>query len=133
MLGVLQQVNAVPGVLGSLVCDEDGRLFGHSFPPMFDQEMLEEAALQVGECAAGLTALDDRVGFVDLRYQDSRILVKPLKSRLLMLFCQKSVNLQYLTITLRVAVKKLERLLEQAPPPAAQAALPRLMPNQAPF
>jgi predicted regulator of Ras-like GTPase activity (Roadblock/LC7/MglB family) len=129
MLGVLQQINGVAGVMGSLVCDEDGRLVAHSFPPLFDQGMLNEAALQVGECIAGLAAMDERVGMVDLRYHDSRILVRPLSRRLLMLFCQKTVNLQYLNITLRVAAKKLERLLDEAPP----AVTPHLMPGRAPF
>ena len=132
MLAVLQQLNAVPGVMGSLVCDDDGGLLVHSFPPLFDQGMLKDAASQVGECLAGLTAMDERLGMVDLRFQESRILVRPLSRRLLLLFCQKSVNLQYLNITLRVASKKLERLLDEVRPVSPQPA-PQLMPTQAPF
>jgi predicted regulator of Ras-like GTPase activity (Roadblock/LC7/MglB family) len=114
MINVLHQLNAVPGVMGSLVCDDDGKLLAHAFPPLFDSSLLEEAAAMLGSAAPGLPGFDERGGgLVELRYQDARILFKPVFSRFLLLFCQSSVNVSYLNITLKVAVKKLEKLLDQ--------------------
>ena len=137
MIAVLQQINTVPGVMGSLVCDDDGRMVAHSFPPLFDSPMLQEASTLVGECAYGLQSVDDTMTFLDLRYHEGRILIKPVASRFLLLFCQKTVNLQFLSLTLKVAIKRIEKQLVGSPQPAAPSfvppTMPLSMPSQAPF
>jgi predicted regulator of Ras-like GTPase activity (Roadblock/LC7/MglB family) len=127
MVSVLQQLNAIPGVMGSLVCDEDGKLLGDVFPPLFDKSMLEEAATLISNSVPALPGLEDGTGVVELRFQETRILIKPLVSKFLLLFCQSSINISYLNITMKVAVKRLEKLIEQiaaqpvapSPPPVA--------------
>lgn len=100
--------------MGSMVCDEEGRLLVHAFPPLFNKPMLEEAAIIIGSSASGLPGFDEGgSGLVELRFQDTRILLKPLVSRVLLIFCQNTINVPYLNITLKVAVKRLEKLLEQ--------------------
>ena len=36
MQALLRQLNAVPGVVGTMVCDQDGRVLAHAFPPMVE-------------------------------------------------------------------------------------------------
>lgn len=121
---VLQQLNAVPGVIGSFVCDGAGELLAHAFPPLFDVSIIRRAAGQVVAQRGGLCGAAGSAELVDLRYADGRILVKPLREAFLLLLCTKSLNLQVLTISLNVAKGKLEALLPSAAAAAPASAAP---------
>lgn len=107
---VLQQINTLPGVVGSLVTDADGRVAASVFPPLFDEPIIKEATGSLAAISERLQ-LGDSLDLLDLRYANGRILVKPLAGGLLMLLCTKDVNLQVLAISLNVAMKKLEKLV----------------------
>lgn len=107
---VLQQINTLPGVVGSFVALADGRVAAAVFPPLFDQPIIEEAAGSLAAIRERLQ-LGESLDLLDLRYANGRILVKPLAGGLLLLLCAKEVNLQVLAISLNVGMKKLEKLL----------------------
>ena len=111
MQAVLNQINSVPGIIGSMVCDEDGRLSAQVFPPLFDTNMLEEAAVVLADSTFGLQGSTGAVDLLDLRYGDARIVVKPMPESFLLLLCTKAVNMQLLAISLNIAIKKLEKLI----------------------
>jgi predicted regulator of Ras-like GTPase activity (Roadblock/LC7/MglB family) len=125
MQAVLTQINSVPGIVGSMLCDEDGKLAAHIFPPLFDSSLMSEAAAALADSALGLQSATGTVELIDLRYNDARIVVKTMPQSFLILLCTKAVNMQLLTISLNVAIKKLEKLFaaykvqEQAVPVAA--------------
>src|SRR6266542_2967202 len=119
MESVLTQLNLVPGVVGSMVCDPEGRLLAQAFPALFDEPMLHEAAKAVSDATAGLKTTAGGVGMVDLRYRDARVVLKPLAGANMLFLCNASLNLQSLVISSSVAVPKLERLV------ASRAAAPR--------
>jgi predicted regulator of Ras-like GTPase activity (Roadblock/LC7/MglB family) len=112
MHALLSQLRAVPGVVGCMVSDPEGRLVAQAFPPLFDGSMLLEAARTLADASAGLETACGPVGMVDLRYADARIVVKPLSGASLLFLCAKGMNLQPLAISAAVAAPKLERLLE---------------------
>jgi hypothetical protein len=62
------------------------------------------------ECTHGLQ-IAQTLDILDLRYAEGRIIIKAFPGAMLCLLCAKNVNLQVLTITLNMAVKKLESLL----------------------
>lgn len=123
---VLQQINTLPGVVGSFVILADGRVAAAVFPPLFDQPIIEEAAGSLAAIRERLQ-LGESLDLLDLRYANGRILVKTLAGGLLLLLCTKEVNLQVLAISLNVGMKKLEKLLlagetVAASPPELQEA-----------
>lgn len=124
MDNVLQQINTVPGVIGSLVCGAAGEVVAHAFPPLFDLSILQGVAATVADPGTGVRNSAGAFDLVDLRYQDGRIVVKPLQEAFLLLLCTKAINLQVLAISLNVAKGKLESLIENGgteAPPAAPA------------
>jgi predicted regulator of Ras-like GTPase activity (Roadblock/LC7/MglB family) len=121
---VLKQLGTVPGVVGSMVCDLDGGLVSKTFPSLFDDEVLASAARILVDGAAGLETVTGKVGMIDLRYADARILVRPMAGAHLVLLCAAQTNLQLLNISTSVAVPKLERLVAARPPPAPVQAAP---------
>jgi predicted regulator of Ras-like GTPase activity (Roadblock/LC7/MglB family) len=118
MQTVLSQLNAVPGVIGSLVCDEDGRLLANVFPPLFDAELLGDAARCLADGVAGLDFSPDTSQDLDLRFGEARIVVRPLPRATLLVLCSKATNHQFLALSASVAVTKLARLRNA---PAAEA------------
>ncbi len=123
MQTVLGQLNAVPGVVGSLVCGGDGRLLGQAFPPVFDTTALAGTAKVLAESSAGLETVTGSVRMIDLRYGNARIVVRSLAGAQLLCLCSPAMNLQPLAISASVAAPKLEKLVADltAPAPGATA------------
>jgi predicted regulator of Ras-like GTPase activity (Roadblock/LC7/MglB family) len=117
MQSVLNQLVTVPGVVGGMVYDADGALLSKTFPPLFDDTLLANAARVLVDGAAGLETVTGKVGMLDMRFADARIVVRPMAGAHLVLVCAAQTNLQLLNISTSVAVPKLERLVAALPPP----------------
>jgi predicted regulator of Ras-like GTPase activity (Roadblock/LC7/MglB family) len=110
MQDILRYINSVEGVIGSAVFNDHGVVVDHAFPPLIDTNSLKTAVGLVLECTHGLQ-IAQTLDILDLRYAEGRIIVKAFPGAMLCLLCAKNVNLQVLTITLNMAVKKLETLI----------------------
>jgi predicted regulator of Ras-like GTPase activity (Roadblock/LC7/MglB family) len=110
---LLDELSGVPGVVGSLVSDAEGRLVGHAFPKLFDAQVMEEAAKIVSDASAGLEAVTGSLSAADFRFGELRLFVRQLNGAALLILCAKSVNLQLLTISSSVAARKIEKLLAE--------------------
>ncbi|GFE57930.1 roadblock/LC7 domain-containing protein [Geobacter sp. AOG1] len=127
MKEILHQVNGVPEVVGSLVCDTTGQVLAHDFPPLFDSSIVQKAASLLTDKSLSLQNDVGLNGTLDLRYSDGRIIARELRGGLLMVLCTKAVNLAILNISLNVAKSKLEEVLlspttDTAPATSAAAA-----------
>ncbi len=122
MQTVLGTLNSMPGVMGSMVCDSEGRVRAHSFPAPFEPTALQEMATVLTDGAVGLETVTGRIDLVDLRYGESRVFVKPMTGGLVVLLCGRAVNVPLLGISISVATRKLEKLL--APPEVDAAPAP---------
>jgi predicted regulator of Ras-like GTPase activity (Roadblock/LC7/MglB family) len=121
MQAVLSQLNtAVPGVVGSMLCDGDGQLLAQAFPPTFDTSRLKEAAAVLADRAAALGTVLGTVGTLDLRYASTRIVVKAADGVRLLFVCAPNVNLPLLSLSASGAIRR----LEQRAAPAVAAAQP---------
>ena len=121
----LRQIKTVPGTLGCMVYDDQGHLVSHVFPSIFDQKMLGAAVATVSENLPGLKDYTGGVRMIDFRFQNGRIVVKPVDGGCLVILCEGTVNLQSLIISLNLAVKQVEKSLKTAGPvsqPASVAA-----------
>lgn len=114
MREVLTQLNAVPGVVGSFVCGSGGELMVHAFPPLFDESIVRQASAAVADRNSGVRTAAGSFDLLDFRYNDGRIIIKPLSEAFLLLLCTKAINLQVLTISLNVAKGKLDSLIAAA-------------------
>ncbi len=122
MQTLLNHLNAVPGVVGTLVCGPDGQLIASAFPPVFDERVLSDVARAVAEGTAGLGTVTGSVRMLDLRHASARIVARPVTGATLLFLCSPSMNLQPLDISASVAVPKLERLVAEAPAGGPRAA-----------
>jgi predicted regulator of Ras-like GTPase activity (Roadblock/LC7/MglB family) len=107
---LLRQLNAVPGVIGSMVCDQEGQLLAHAFPPNLDVASIERAAAALGERTAALQTALGPVGMIDFRYANSRIVVKALSGVRVLFLCSPSINLQLLAMSTSGVSRQLEKV-----------------------
>jgi len=129
MRALLSQLNAVPGVIGSVVCDAEGRLLAHAFPPTFDPQRLQDAALALADRSAALESALGTVGMLDLRYASARVVVRAMPGARLLFLCSPALNLELLAMSAAAALRGLERMLaSHKAAPAAPADGPAAAP-----
>ena len=126
---ILQQLNSVPGVVGSLVCGRDGVMSACAFPPLFDTAMIEGVSSSVADPAGGILKAAAQADLLDFRYGEGRVIIKPIQDAFVVLLCTKKINLGVLTISLNVAKGRLESLMASAREtrPKAAAVSPGLL------
>jgi predicted regulator of Ras-like GTPase activity (Roadblock/LC7/MglB family) len=117
MENVLGQLITVPGVVGGMIYGQDGTILSKAFPPLFDDALLSNAARVLVDGTSGLETVTGKVGMVDMRFGDARIVVRCMSGAQLVLLCAAQTNLQLLNISTSVAVPKIERLVAALPPP----------------
>ena len=116
MQTMLHSLHSVKGVIGGLISDEAGEILAHTFPPVFDISTLQTTSSILNNDLVGLRYATGSVKLIDFRFELGRVIVKPLPKHNLLLLCESNLNLQLLTITVNVAVKKIERLILSKPP-----------------
>ncbi|MFN2269701.1 MAG: roadblock/LC7 domain-containing protein [Anaerolineae bacterium] len=126
MENILKDINAVVGVTGSFVCNEDGQVLSRLMPSVFDDQMLSNVSRTMAQTVAGLKiAQQSEVGDIDLLYNDGRLVVKDVGEGCLCILCVKRINVPLLNLTANVAVKKLRGKLKEAEPVAAAEVTPQ--------
>jgi predicted regulator of Ras-like GTPase activity (Roadblock/LC7/MglB family) len=93
-----------------MVCDLDGRLLAHAFPPTIDADTIDRAAAAVGERAAALQAALGPVATIDLRYANSRVVMRAMGRARVLFLCAPSINLQLLAMSAAGVLRQVERL-----------------------
>jgi predicted regulator of Ras-like GTPase activity (Roadblock/LC7/MglB family) len=122
---ILQDINAVVGVTGSLVCDKEGALIARALPSVYDETMLLPTTRTLSQTMEGLEATRRRkVHELDLVFREGRIVVKNLRYGLLCILCVRNINVPLLNLTANLAARKLSQVLKEREPtsPSAPAA-----------
>jgi predicted regulator of Ras-like GTPase activity (Roadblock/LC7/MglB family) len=141
MRKILQQIHTTPGVIGSLVCDLEGRLIAELVPPSIDKRLVAVILNSIKENSSILNKPDSGIKKFDLPYDDTTVVAKAFSRGFLLLFCARGFNRS----TIQIALNKSAQSLEAAREPMIEevqdvvAALPKpaspfLMPmNISPF
>ena len=121
MQAVLKNLHSVPGVIGGLLSNNSGKIMAHSFPDNYDQDTLNEITSNLFDNIEGLREATGGARLLDLRYAMGRIVIKKISNLLLVLLCEKDLNIQLLTLSANVAGKKLEKIAQDMQPTPADA------------
>lgn len=130
---VLQQINQVQGVVGCLVCNNEGEVLANAFPPIFDMHILQNAAGLSMDSVAALNEYTGGVDLIDLHCSEGRILIKNMPQGFLLLLCAGTFNMQMLNISMNVAAGKLNASLasgSHSPLSPARADVGQLSPTK---
>jgi predicted regulator of Ras-like GTPase activity (Roadblock/LC7/MglB family) len=123
---ILRDINAVVGVTGSFVCNQEGQVVARALPAVFDEAMLALVGRTATLTVAGLQTLRrHKAGDLDLLYGGGRVLVKNLRYGCLCILCVPRINVPLLNLTANVAARKLSAMLkEQTSAPQPTPAQP---------
>jgi len=128
MQALLGQLNALPGVVGSMLCDDRGQVLADLFRTQIDRTASQRAAEILADNASGLATVGGPVTMLSMRFADGRMLIRRLAGGHLLLLCSPSVNPQPVTLLAAATAPKLERLVAEREPPARPAAPPAAAP-----
>jgi len=122
----LQQLAAVPGVVGSMVFDRSGAVITSAFPPVFDTAGLHQLAAQLSGDGYFQEWTSGEQAALDLRYADGHVLLRSLDASWLLVLCTPHSNAQLLAMSLTQVVRRLRIPIGHpaasrgaTPPPAA--------------
>jgi len=116
MQSILSDVNAVEGVTSSFIFGEAGNILAQLVSPGLDQA---DPSAAVGEVVSRIVAAakagsQQKLGDIDLMYDDGRIILKLLGGEgCLCIVCVNQINLSLLNLTANLAVKKLEQMIRE--------------------
>lgn len=125
---LLKEINAVHGVIGSLICRSDGSVAAFALPESFDATQVDTAARIASQTFNALEASAQRVWEADLVFGQARLVLKNLMTGVLVIVCQRNINVPLLNATANVVAKKIAADLkpvkpELVPPPIVVAGL----------
>ncbi|HVO18039.1 MAG TPA: hypothetical protein VMU15_02210 [Anaeromyxobacter sp.] len=131
----LQQLAAVPGVVGSLIFDAAGKVQASAFPAVFDSWGLAQLAAQLAADAFFQEWMAGDQGLLTLRFVDGQVALRSLGGAYALVFAGAQANEQLLSMSLA----QLARRLQARPPPpvspppsAAAEGIPVLTPVRPP-
>ncbi|MFL7793732.1 MAG: roadblock/LC7 domain-containing protein [Anaerolineae bacterium] len=111
---ILQDINAVLGVTGSFVCDAKGQVMARLLPNTLDPKLVTPAARTIAQTIEGLKVTQqDKVGDIDLLYDNGRLIIKSLDGSYLCIMCVQRINVPLLNLTANVAAKKLGKMIKE--------------------
>ncbi len=132
----LTEINSLLGVIGSFVCDADGRLVAQALPDAYDGDKLSVTARVVAQTLQALETSGQRVTDMDLQFESGRLILKNLRGGTLAILCARNINLPLLNMTASITAKKIAAQLKpkaaaaprepkaSPPPPAPAPATP---------
>ncbi len=125
MQALLDDLNLLPGVVGSMFCDAQTGVLWRAFPAEFDERSLFAVASALAVSTPELKPVTGPIGVLDLRYREARVLIRPVGEASLVVLCTRSANVREVLAFASVACKKFERLQRPgATGPVVPSAVP---------
>jgi len=103
----LQQLAAVPGVVGSFVFDRQGGVVASVFPPVFDETGLRALADRLAADGYFQEWMGGENAALELRYADGHVLARGVDGAWLLVLCTAQANPQLLAMSLTQVVRRL--------------------------
>ena len=103
----LQQLAAVPGVVGSLVFGAGGEVLSSAFPAVFDAGGLQHLSERLASDGYFQEWMAGENGALELRYLDGNVVVRTVGRSWLLVLCTAQANAQLLSMSMTQVVRRL--------------------------
>jgi predicted regulator of Ras-like GTPase activity (Roadblock/LC7/MglB family) len=117
----LEQLAAIPGVVGGLLFGPDGEVFASRFPAVFDPAGLAELASRLAADAWLRASAAGEGRALELRYGDGTVMIRSVADAWLLVLCTTQANAQLVSMALTQAVRRLRASV--GPTPSARDRL----------
>lgn len=116
---VLAPIRDIDGVHGSFVLDVDGELLGRDLPPMFGNDVLQEAGSRVARLWSAFSALESALpsdtDTLRVRYGDHQVYVRGLSRGCLCVLTASQANAAALRMAANLVARQLGSLSSVIP------------------
>jgi predicted regulator of Ras-like GTPase activity (Roadblock/LC7/MglB family) len=124
-LGTLKDV---PGIMGSFVLTEDGRVVAREIPTMFDDPALAEVSGRLTRLRDTFAAVGDRLEVAIVRFRDHKLYLKSLGDGMLCIVAEGGVNMPALRMAANLVGRRIGPALERvSQEPQFPPAVPQLV------
>ena len=133
MKDILNDINAMVGVTGCFICNDDGEVIASALPNLFDENLLSTVGRTMTQTMVGLaTARRRKISDIDLVYSEGRLIAKNLGEGCLCILCVRRINVPLLNLTANLAVKKLRAKVAKKKGSKSTKAAPGVPPETLP-
>jgi len=108
MENILKDMNDLPGVRGSFICDGDGTVISTAMPDAYSSQ-IGHAGREVVQVIALLHMLGEETDVVDFLFSDGRILVNGFKDFSLIVFCEPDTDIAMVRLESNVTLGEIRR------------------------
>ncbi|TKJ31275.1 MAG: hypothetical protein CEE40_01855 [Chloroflexi bacterium B3_Chlor] len=103
----LAEINGVPGVRGSFICDSRGEMIVSAVATGLDAA-LDGVGREVTQTMAALEMIGEAKSELDFAYSRTRVVVHDLEKAVLIVLCEPKVDISLLRLTLNVVTTRLK-------------------------
>jgi predicted regulator of Ras-like GTPase activity (Roadblock/LC7/MglB family) len=127
MKDLLESLAARSGVNAAFICDREGRTLAAALSDSGPQRSSEPLASIISQANTTLHSLKrGRMAEIEWVYSDGRVLVRGVGEALLCLVCERSVNLQLLSMKIDEVLEKIESAITAIPHEPSPQEISRL-------
>ena len=108
MENILKEMNELPGVRGSFVCDREGAVLSTAMPEPYLTQV-ERIGREVVQVVALMQMLGEETDILDFLFSDGRILVNGLRDFSLIVFCEPDVDISMVRLRSNVTLGEIRR------------------------
>jgi predicted regulator of Ras-like GTPase activity (Roadblock/LC7/MglB family) len=108
MENILKDMNDLPGVRGSFICDGDGTVISTAMPHAYSSQ-IGHVGREVVQVIALLQMLGEETDVVDFLFSDGRILVNGFKDFSLIVFCEPDTDIAMVRLESNVTLGEIRR------------------------
>jgi hypothetical protein len=108
MEDILNEINELPGVRGSFLCDGNGTVISSVMPEIYGREV-GDIGREVVQVISLLQVLGEETDVLDFLFSDGRILVNGLPDFSLIVFCDPLIDISMLRLKTNVALAEIRR------------------------
>ena len=99
----LQEINELGGVLGCLVCNNQGEVIASAPPPSLNKSILENVSRHCIEMLSSGTEVVPGLGEMVFYFEQRRLYILDQKKAVLIVICTPSTDMSLLRMTINVA------------------------------
>jgi len=108
MEDLLREINQLPDVRGSFICDGNGLVLSSAMPETDPQEV-DNIGREVVQVVALLQMLGEETGILDFLFSDGRILVNGLADLSLVVLCEPNIDISMVRLKSNVTLAEIRR------------------------
>ena len=111
MKRILESINKVEGVIGSVVVNDEGEILSSIMPDLYDEELISQAVSHLSRAVVWADVNGRTIKTLNTTYENGYLVLYKLKDGFLYVVCLREVQFPLMAMTADLAVRKIDKML----------------------